>query len=193
MFAPRLETPPAAMPVSLADAKQHLRVLHSEDDLLITGLIAAATSHLDGWTGILGRALVTQTWSQGFAAFAPRLDLPVGPVASVVSLRYVNAAGALETAPAALYDLLEDARGAYILLKSGEAWPEANPRAAQPVVATYVAGQPAADVPPAIRAALLLMVGDLYANRESTASAAAAIPMSTTVAALLAPWRRVGF
>lgn len=193
MFAPRLVSPPAEMPVSLADAKQHLRVSHGEDDVLITGLIAAAVSHLDGWTGILGRALVTQTWSQGFAAFAPRLDLPVGPVASVASLQYINEAGTLQTVPAPLYDVLEDARGAYILLKSGEIWPASNPLAAVPVVATYVAGTPAAQVPPAIRAALLLMIGDLYANRESTATAAAAVPMSTTVAALIAPWRRVGF
>lgn len=193
MFAPRLETPPASLPVTLAEAKAHLRVSHGEDDLLITGLIAAAVSHLDGWTGVLGRALVTQTWVQAFPAFAPRLDLPVGPVASVSSLQYVNEAGALQTVPASLYDLLEDARGAYLLLKSGEIWPASNPRAAQPVIATYIAGQSAADVPPAIRVAILLMVGDLYANRESTAGAAVAVPMSTTVHALIAPWRRVGF
>jgi hypothetical protein len=58
MLKPVRTVPPAEMPVSLDEAKLHCRVDHNAEDAHITGLIAAAATHLDGWSGILGRALV---------------------------------------------------------------------------------------------------------------------------------------
>ncbi len=75
----RLITPPSADPVSLAETKTHLRVAHGEDDAYIGLLISAATQYLDGYDGILRRALVTQTWETD----ADRL--PLAPVQSVTS------------------------------------------------------------------------------------------------------------
>jgi uncharacterized phiE125 gp8 family phage protein len=51
-----------------------------------------------------------------------------------------------------------------------------------------------ADVPAPLRAAILLMTGDLYRFRESVAvgAAVAELPVSTSVGALIAPYRRVG-
>lgn len=69
MLAPVRVTPPAEPPVSLEEAKAHLRVDFGDDDLYVAGLIEAATAHLDGWSGILGRALVTQTWRQDLCGF----------------------------------------------------------------------------------------------------------------------------
>lgn len=63
MIHPIRTVPPAETPVSLADAKVHLRVDHGDDDTYIGAIVAAATEHLDGWNGILGRCLVTQTWT----------------------------------------------------------------------------------------------------------------------------------
>ena len=58
---------------------------------------------------------------------------------------------------------------------------------------TFKAGY--ASVPAPLVSAILLMVGDLYANRETavTGTVAFALPMSTTVQALIAPYRAVGF
>ena len=56
----RTASPSAVL--SLADAKTHLRVDHSDDDSYITALIQVATDSLDGRDGWLGRALATQTW-----------------------------------------------------------------------------------------------------------------------------------
>ena len=64
MHRPVLVTPPAETPVSRTEAKAHLRVDGTGDDDLIDGLIDAAVAHLDGYTGILGRCMVTQTWRQ---------------------------------------------------------------------------------------------------------------------------------
>jgi uncharacterized phiE125 gp8 family phage protein len=191
MLAPILITAPASPPITLEMAKQHLRVSDSEEDVLIQAYIEAATAHLDGWSGILGRALVTQTWRQDFASFSPALPLPLHPAQTITSVTYIDAAGDQQTVPAADYDLVADSMGGSVMLKPGRAWP-ATGQALRPVSVTYVAGLPAAEVPAPIRSAILLMVGDLYANRETTASSAARIPMAATVEALIAPWRRGG-
>lgn len=192
MIPPVLVTAPAAPIVQIADARQHLRVGHAEDDQLIALHIAAATSYLDGWTGILGRALAPQVWRQDFDGFFFRnLPLPLAPVSAIVAVRWRDEAGAEQTVPADDYQLLVDSLGPCVMLKPGRAWPKPGP-SLRPVSVEFACGQPPEQIPAAIRAALLLMVGDLYANRESTAARAEAVPMSTTVAALLAPFRRVG-
>ena len=55
----QLVTPPAEEPVSLADAKLHLRVDFTDDDALITSLIAAARQAAETLTG---RQIVTARW-----------------------------------------------------------------------------------------------------------------------------------
>ena len=57
---------PAALPLTLDEVKAHCRVDSADDDAILTSLIHAATGHFDGWTGTLGRCLVTQDWSIEF-------------------------------------------------------------------------------------------------------------------------------
>jgi len=193
-LAPVLVTAPAATPVSLAQAKAHLRVEHSDDDYLITGLIEAVTARLDGWVGILGRALVTQTWRQDFSGFpsGPLLRLPLHPVASVTSVTYVDAAGATQTLSASLYRFTVDALGPVLVRDDTALWPATDARPAA-VSVTFVCGTAPSHVPGAIKAAMLLMIGDLYRFTESAvAGSVGEVPMPVSVQALLEPYRRVG-
>jgi len=192
MLAPVRITPPSMLPVSLAEAKAHLRVDHDDDDVVIEAYIAAAVDHLDGWTGILGRCLVEQTWRQDYAAVCRVLQLPLGPVTEVVSVSFEDTAGATVTVDPADYDLIVDAGGracvefATGVLMSG------------PVRITYKAGYPnttddalASTVPPAIKVAIMLMVGNWYEHREAVSDKGfAELPFGASV--LLAPYRRVG-
>lgn len=191
MLAPVLITAPAETPVSLAEAKAHLRVDHDDDDALITALITAAVGHFDGWSGVLGRALVTQTWRQDYPSLSHcGLRLPLGPVASVGSITYLDTAGVEHTLPEDQYTLVVDALGGIIMRASANVlWPLTTCR---PVAAsvTFVAGSAAAAVPAPIKAAILLMIGHLYANREAVSDTAMTeVPMA--VNALIAPYRRV--
>jgi uncharacterized phiE125 gp8 family phage protein len=111
MLAPVRTVAPEIPPVSLDEVKGHLRVDHTDDDELIKALIGAAVTHLDGWSGILGRCMVEQTWRQDFECFASCLSLPLGPVIGIVDVVYKDKHGADQTIDAANYLLRTDAGG----------------------------------------------------------------------------------
>lgn len=189
MLSPVLIEGPTSAPVSLDEAKAHCRVDHAEDDALISGLIAAATAHLDGYTGILGRALVSQTWRQDFGRFCASMRLPLAPVASEPTISYWDTDLVQQDVDPSLYSLLSDARGPFISLQPGQSWP-ASARRPDAVSVTYVAGY-GDDVPRPIRQAILLMVGHWYENREAVAAGdQRELPLAAS--ALIAPYRRVG-
>jgi len=168
---------PAETPVSLAEAKAHLRVDSSEDDTLIGGLLASATAYFDGPNGI-GLALCTQTWEVRLDVFpCGPICIPIGPVASITSLKYFDPDGVEQTWAGSNYesDLTAPAR---VRPLAGGAWPAIRDKLAA-VTLRFVVGQSAADVPADLKAAVLLVIGHLYANREAVAPAAMSeLPMA---------------
>lgn len=185
-------TPPVAAPITLAEARTHLRsdtsfAPDAAEDALITGLIDAAVNWLDGWTGVLGMALMPQTWEMALDAF-PNLEImvPLGPVISVASISYTDAAGAAQVLPGASYSI--DVQGARV--RPVDFWPVTATSMAA-VKIRWVAGQ---GCPPAIRAAILILIGHWYgAGREPVVTGTIAQEVPLTVATLIAPFRRVGF
>lgn len=193
-LAPVLVTAPAADPVSLSEVKAHLRVDSSADDTLLGVYTKAAIAALDGWDGSLKRAIVSQTWRQGVASWpADRvLRLPLGPVSAVSSVLYAPLDGSADvTVNASLYQVQSDAFGPLVRFTSDFTVPALADRL-DAVRVQFVTGYAdAAAVPAAIKAALLLMIGDLYENRQTvTTLRTMAIPMSATVERLLTPYRR---
>ncbi len=193
--------PPAAI-LTYQDAVARLKLDGDDDEQAdVEAMIAAATAHIDGPDGWLGRALGPQTLEirfDGFDEFARHgaIFLPCPPTIDVISVTYVDPVGAAQTLAADAYELL----GRELIPAFGQHWPVVRHQR-EAVRIRYRAGyaaDPSADplvarVPAPITAAILLMVGDLYSNRETTvdarASAAVEVPMSTTVTNLLAPYR----
>lgn len=160
---------PATAPVSPTEAKEHLQVIGTAQDAAITAMLAAAVSHLDGPTGTVGRALIEQEWKLLLDRFpCDALEIPLGRLISVTSVKYVDPYGAEQTlAPSAyVVDSVSD-RGV-ITPAYGTSWPATRTQR-NAVTVQFKAGYgPAADdVPQAIRSAILLMVGDLFENREA--------------------------
>lgn len=199
-FAPVLVTAPAELPVSVAECKAHVRVpsAQTHDDTYIAANLAAAVQRLDGHAGILGRCLVTQTWKQTFdgwpASGILRLPFPNVDADSVV-LTYLDTLADEQVVPDTQYEVIEDALGVYLRLRDAFTSPSLEDDRAAPVWVEFDAGYgDAADVPAPIKAAILLMVGDLYENREDTVVGTSldVRPLPRGVDALLAPYRRVG-
>ncbi|WP_196258573.1 head-tail connector protein [Pelagibacterium limicola] len=197
-YPPVLVTPPAILPVTIAEAKVALRIDGSDEDAFIGGLIRAAVAHLDGWTGILGRCLVEQEWRQDFDKFAPCLRLPLWPVISVSSITWRNRAGQLATVAQSGYALKADMLGAYIRFKRDYAAPTDLAEIAA-VSVTFKAGypntgddEPKSTVPEAIKTAILMLLGHWEANREAVNVGNITTELPLGVAALLAPYRRAG-
>jgi uncharacterized phiE125 gp8 family phage protein len=163
---------PAVPIVSTADAKAFLRVDLSEDDSLIDAFVQAATDHMDGESGVLGRALITQTWRYTLPA-APagdRMFLPLPVVQSVSAVKYYDTDNTEQTLATDQYRLLTGNLSAHIELVRGANWPAVYDRS-DAFWIEYVTGygDAASDVPQAIRTAALLMVGQWYDNRMASA------------------------
>lgn len=193
MFRPVLVTAPAAALYTDAEVKSHLSVDSSDWDAMITLLIAVATARLDGWSGVLGRCLINQTWRQDFGTFAECLRLPF-PDVSAVTLKYYDTSNVQQTVTAADYELLEDELGSYVKPISSFSPPSTYDERQAPVSATMTVGfgASAAAVPANIRSAGLLLIGHLFANREAVniGNIPTIVPMGFD--ALIEPYRRVG-
>lgn len=199
---------PTAAPVILAQAKAHLRVDGSDEDDLIQALIDAATQLFDGTgkarDGVLGCAMMTQTWLMEtqqwvlpFRRQAPRLPsdyriwIEHGPVQQVTGIQ-VYANGTLVDWPQNQWRVGHEDTRSFVTTAPGGTWPTYDFRE-DAFQVTFKAGygDNATDVPAPLRAAMLLMIGHLFINREAvvTGLRAAAIEVPQTVEMLIAPYK----
>lgn len=166
----RLITAPLTTPVSLVEAKSHLRVDHSYEDDLITTYIKAATDYAEKF---LGRALVDQTWELVLDEFPEdEIKIPKPPLIEVLSVHYNDAAGADQVVAAADYYVDSASEPGWVVTQNNASWPTTLD-AINSVSIRYRAGyidnsnSPATgNLPDAIRSAIFLTIGSFYANRE---------------------------
>lgn len=160
---------PTAFPVALVDIKRQCRVDHDDDNADLQDYVDTAIDQLDGYSGILGRALITQTWRQDFPAFRDVMRMPLEPLQSVSSITYYDADNASQTLSATVYDVITDARGPAVTLTDGQSWPTTYARP-DAVSVTFVVGygDEASDVPARLRQAIKLHAADLYEGREAS-------------------------
>ncbi len=182
--------PPAQEPVSLADAKAHLRVDVPDDDALISRLIAGARSEIERG---LGRALITQTWTWWLDAWPPghAVPLPLSPVQSIEQIRIYTADDTFSLLPANGYLLDGQGSPPRLIRRGSLAWPQTT-RPGNGIAVDFTAGhgtQPA-DVPAALRIAVLVLVGHWYENRQLADTAGAAtVSLPPMVRDLIDPYR----
>ncbi len=185
-----LTVAPAAEPISLADAKAHLRVDAADEDALISSLIVAARMFVER---NLGLALITQGWSY-FLDFWPRstcVTLPLAPVQAVSAVTLHDAAGGtteLDPEDYAVDGLSVPAR---LVLKGAAPAVVARELNAFEIAFTAGYGDAASDVPAPIRQAITLLVAHWFERREPVVLGSSAQDVPMTVAGLLLPYRRV--
>jgi uncharacterized phiE125 gp8 family phage protein len=181
---------PSGAPITLADAKAHCRVDHADDDAQIEGMIAAATQHLDGRRGYLGRCLLLQSWEYRVHCLPACgvIELPMPPLVSVESVKYIDQVGVEQTLAADQYVVDTATYEGQLRRAYNAVWPVARLEDyAVHIVFTAGFGD-AADVPQPIKHAMLMMIGHLYEHRETVAeSNLVEVPLAARW--LLGPYR----
>lgn len=178
----RMFTAPTSEPVTLAEAKAHLRVDIDTDDDLITALIQAAREEFENQTD---RTLFSTTWKLYLEDW-PRysyIDLPrAKPLVSVTSVTYTDGDDVTSTFGSGNYVVDANRWPGRVHLRDGISWPSGTLAESSPIAITYVAGYSSvATIPQRYKQAILLLVGHWYENRENVMTSGA-VPKSLPLA-----------
>lgn len=187
-----LVTAPTREPLTLPEAKLLMRVEETADDDLVKSLIPAARQHIEDFTG---RALVTQTWEWKADSWRDVIGVrcPMPPWRSVVSITYIDSAGATQTWAQTEYQVDLDPNGARIALAYGKTLPSLRGGDLNAVTVRFVAGYGDPEsVPEPIRHAMALLISHWYHERRPVGVAQLA-EMPFQVSALLMPFKVWGF
>ena len=160
-----LTTAPAAEPVTLVEAKAHLKVEVDADDTLISALVEAARQHAERF---LNRQLVTATWKLTLDRWpeGTTVRLPRPPLSTITSVKYIDTAGDQQTLDAASYTVDAESEPGRVVPAYGVSWPAVR-SIINAIEISYTAGYGDADaVPQAIKQAILFLVGHWYEHRE---------------------------
>jgi uncharacterized phiE125 gp8 family phage protein len=162
---------PTVEPITLSDAKVHLRMTHVEEDGLVRSYLIAAREAAEE---ALQRGLVTQTWQLTLDAFAEIIWLPMAaPLQSVTTVEYYNNDGVLTTLDPSFYTVDTVARPGRITRAPGMTWPSLeSDRRSGCVVITYVVGWlSTADIPERYKQGMRLYLAACDVNREGPGDA----------------------
>jgi uncharacterized phiE125 gp8 family phage protein len=166
----RYETETSGLePIPMQLVKDHLRVTWSEEDVLIYSFVSAAREYVERSTS---QAVIPQTITAYYSAM-PRtegyLELPLSNAVSITSVKYIDGTGAQQTVPGAEYYLTVGQPNRVYFLNGYDGSTERL----DSVEIVYTAGYgetPYKALPQTIVAAMLIMVADLYENREAQSS-----------------------
>lgn len=155
-------TPPAAEPLTLEDAKAHLRITHDADDDVINALIRAARAMCESDTGLAlitrGYSLYLDAWEDGI------ISLPRPPLVGVSGVNVYDAEGNAAVFPAASYTVDTAGRPGRVALTVAPPLPG---RSLSGIEIEFTAGfgDTPEDVPQNLREGMKRLVAYLYMNR----------------------------
>ncbi len=174
--------PPETSPVTLPEAKAHLRVDSTDEDSEIQGFLSAAIELIQESYWL---QLTTATWELKLDAFPDVIFAPRGPLQSA-TIQYVDGTGATQTLSPSAYTVDNSSFPGRIVPAYGYCWPSTRCHINAVTVAMVNGfGDSADDVPQLIKTAILNFTGYLYDNRGTCGGE---IPKFIDV--LLAPYRR---
>jgi len=113
-------SPPQSEPISLTEAKLHLRVDGSTDDTLITSLIKAAREYCESFQG---RTYIATTFQMKMDSWPDELKMPNAPLWSVDSITYVDTGGTTQTCTSSIYTIDTVADPGILYLDYQQVWP----------------------------------------------------------------------
>lgn len=183
-FNTTVVTPPTVEPVTLQEAKKHIRQPLAVDDAEIPNTIKAARDFAELKSGATFTTTVRKLWLPRFPTARTdsggglgglgefhdrRIVLPHSPLIGVSAVEHLDTDGVLQTLTVATdYVVTQGSRPGYVVPAFGKHWPTTR-QTIEAVRVTYSAGYGAAsDVPMAARQAILMLVAGFYRDREPT-------------------------
>lgn len=163
-----------AEPITLQQAKDHLRVVIDDEDSYITSLITAARQMAEARTQ---RALVPREEVLALDCFGMAIRLPWPPLTELTSIEYLDQDGEQQTLAPETYVVNDHVEPARITRAAAATWPAPLSQEAS-VLVSYTAGYAdAADVPAPLVQWMLLAIGGMYENREPIVIGATVAPL----------------
>lgn len=190
-------TPPTIEPITLEQAKLHVRCEIDEDDALIEALISAARQWVERYTGLTLCETTLEVAFEGYPDWF--IELPKPPAVSIESFRYRDSSG-VDTLLATDQYVLDNAVGiaprvvpAYGITWPGTRWQSSSLRI------RYVAGYARAGspderhlIPQPLTSAIKLLLGHLYEHREAVTETRDVTELPLGVQWLCRPYRVEG-
>lgn len=174
---------PEVEPVTLAEAKKHLRVEHEDEDEYIFGLVQAARQYCEQRTD---RCFVDTRLEMKLDTFPADLELPLplppfSPTASrqEIEIKFLNVQ-LQELSVVEAQPVIASSPGTFIANRSATPavltpnvngyWPVSGPIRSAVTIRWWAGyGESGRFVPKAIRHAIMMLVGHWYLNREAVA------------------------
>lgn len=178
-----LLSPPATEPVSLSVLKDHLRVMHTDEDAVISSTLVAAIRAIEARAGL---ALAPQAWRLSLdQAPEETLFLPISPCISIDAVTVIDPNDVATLVGAELYEFAPGAPGR---LRRAAPWPPVGPKL-DGVQIDFTAGY-SGTVPQPLLQAVKTLAAHFYESRAACVERRMfAVPQS--VDALIAPYRQV--
>jgi uncharacterized phiE125 gp8 family phage protein len=171
-------------PITLNDAKAHLKVEDDAEDGLIASLIAAAARHAERAASVVSEAR-TETFY--FDGFSQQLLLNKWPVdAASVEIAYIDTDGVERTISTSSLRVVTRDKITRVLAPVGTEWPATYAVPSSVAVTASVGFAPPTDETPSacpdnVKHAVRLLVGHFYRNREAASSAEIVdVPLTAT-------------
>jgi uncharacterized phiE125 gp8 family phage protein len=166
-------------PVTVSDAKDHLRINTCDEDELIGRMIVSARQWAETY---MEKAIVEQTITAYYDKLEQVMALPLGGATDVTEIRYLDGDKVQQTLTTGFRLIRGTPNKVYISVV-----PENEPEIAS-VEIEYEAG---GSVSERVSSGILMMVGDLYENREGQ-QLGQKFESNPTLTSLLTPLREFG-
>lgn len=152
---------PSTEPVTLVQAQDQCNILATETDFTpaLTRLIKAARAHVEEYCNA---RFAEQTIASECDSFSDFARLPEGPLKSVASISYVDAAGETQTVDEAVYEAHKTGLEPSIALKPDQTWPQIKPGSRITLTAIY-----GGSTPDSVQHAMLLFIDDAFNKRAN--------------------------
>jgi len=157
----KLITPATESPVSLQEAKDHLRVEWDEENNLILSTIQAATQAAEQY---LWSAIMEQEFEAKVDNFCHILRIEKGGVSEITEINYLDSNGDNQILSPSKYSVDIVSEPARILFND---IPTVKTQTLHPVTIKFKAGKSdVSEVNQAIKHAILMIIGHLFEHRE---------------------------